>query len=79
MLDLPAQPAPDRGDSLFVEAALAIDQVVNLAGINGQFEGAGETGAALAAPLAANKPAVIHVKVDPQALSALCKDLFRKT
>lgn len=36
----------------------------------------GETAAALDSALAARKPAVIHVKVDPNALSALRKDLF---
>jgi thiamine pyrophosphate-dependent acetolactate synthase large subunit-like protein len=32
----------------------------------------------MSAALAAKKPAVIHVKVDPKALSALRKDLFKK-
>ncbi len=39
---------------------------------------AGETAAALKSALAAGKPAVIHVKVDTEALSALRKDLFKK-
>jgi thiamine pyrophosphate-dependent acetolactate synthase large subunit-like protein len=53
--------------------------LAELCGAQGYWaEGPGETGAALAAALAAKKPAVIHVKVDPQALSALRKDLFRK-
>jgi len=34
--------------------------------------------AALNSALQAGKPAVIHVKVDPDALSALRKDLFKK-
>ena len=38
----------------------------------------GETTAALKSALAAGKPAVIHVKVDTEALSALRKDLFKK-
>lgn len=38
----------------------------------------GETAAAVSEALAARKPAVIHVKVDPKALSALRKDLFVK-
>ena len=38
----------------------------------------GETGAALRAALAAKRPAVIQVKVDREALSALRKDLFRR-
>jgi thiamine pyrophosphate-dependent acetolactate synthase large subunit-like protein len=37
----------------------------------------GDTAAALIDALAQNKPAVIHVKVDPKALSALRKDLFK--
>jgi thiamine pyrophosphate-dependent acetolactate synthase large subunit-like protein len=39
---------------------------------------AGETAAALKSALAAGKPAIIHVKVDTEALSALRKDLFKK-
>ena len=39
---------------------------------------AGETAAALKSALAAGKPAVIHVKVDTEALNALRKDLFKK-
>ena len=39
---------------------------------------AGETTAALTAALSAGKPAVIHIKVDREALSALRKDLFKK-
>ena len=39
---------------------------------------AGETAAALESALAAGKPAVIHVKVDTEALNALRKDLFKK-
>ena len=39
---------------------------------------AGETAAALKSALAAGKPAVIQVKVDTEALSALRKDLFKK-
>ena len=38
----------------------------------------GETAAALDTALAAGRPAVIHVQVDRDALSALRKDLFRK-
>jgi acetolactate synthase-1/2/3 large subunit/sulfoacetaldehyde acetyltransferase len=38
----------------------------------------GATTIALEAALAASRPAVIHVKVDPAALSALRKDLFKK-
>jgi len=38
----------------------------------------GEMSAALNSALQAGKPAVIHVKVDPDALSALRKDLFKK-
>lgn len=38
----------------------------------------GETATALQAALAVGKPAVIHVKVDSEALSALRKDLFKK-
>jgi len=38
----------------------------------------GDTAAALTDALKQNKPAVIHVKVDPNAINALRKDLFKK-
>ncbi|MCP4471585.1 MAG: hypothetical protein GY815_13040 [Gammaproteobacteria bacterium] len=38
----------------------------------------GEMSSELNRALRAGRPAVIHVKVHPDALSALCKDLFRK-
>jgi thiamine pyrophosphate-dependent acetolactate synthase large subunit-like protein len=53
--------------------------VARLCGADGYAVSApGETAAALRAALAAKKAAVIHVKVDPNALSALRKDLFKK-
>lgn len=53
--------------------------LARLCGADGYVASApGETAAALSAALAAKKAAVIHVKVDPNALSALRKDLFRK-
>jgi thiamine pyrophosphate-dependent acetolactate synthase large subunit-like protein len=53
--------------------------VAELCGATGyKVTQAGETAAALTAALAAGKPAVIHVKVDTEALSALRKDLFKK-
>ena len=53
--------------------------VARLCGAHGYAVSApGETAAALRAALAAKKAAVIHVKVDPNALSALRKDLFKK-
>jgi len=39
----------------------------------------GEMSSALSSALQAGRPAVIHVKVDPQAISALRKDLFKKS
>ena len=38
----------------------------------------GETAAALKAALAAGEPAVIHIKVDPEAFHSLRHDLFRR-
>ena len=53
--------------------------VAELCGASGyRVTQAGETATALKAALATGKPAVIHVKVDGEALSALRKDLFKK-
>jgi len=53
--------------------------VAELCGATGyKVTRAGETTAALTAALTAGKPAVIHIKVDTEALSALRKDLFKK-
>ena len=43
-----------------------------------RVEKPGEMSSALSKALQAGKPAVIHVKVDPQAISALRKDLFKR-
>jgi len=54
-------------------------EFAELCGANGyRATRAGETAAALKSALAAGKPAVIHVKVDTEALNALRKDLFKK-
>ena len=53
-------------------------ELAELCGATGyRAEAPGETAAALEQALATGKPAVIHVKVDREALSALRKDLFK--
>ncbi len=53
------------------------DEVAKLCGAHGwRVDAPGELGPALRAALAAGAPAVIHVKIDPAALSTLRKDLF---
>ncbi len=55
----------------------AYDQVARLCGAQGYCaEKPGELGDALKAALAHGAPSVIHVKIDPAALSPLRKDLF---
>ncbi len=57
----------------------AYDQVAELCGAAGHaVSEPGGTAAALSAALAAKRPAVIHVKIDPEAIHALRKDLFAK-
>ena len=54
------------------------DEVAKLCGAGGfRVERPGELRTALAAALASRAPAVIHVAIDPKALSTLRKDLFR--
>jgi len=56
------------------------DQVARLCGARGfAVSEPGETAAALREALAAGEPGVIHVKVDPDAIHSLRKDLFKKT
>ncbi len=55
------------------------DRVAVLCGARGYaVDRPGETAAALTEALAADEPAVIHVKVDPMAFKSLRKDLFKK-
>jgi acetolactate synthase-1/2/3 large subunit/sulfoacetaldehyde acetyltransferase len=55
------------------------DEVARLCGARGfAVTEPGETGTALSEALAAGGPAVIHVKVDPDAIQSLRKDLFRR-
>lgn len=57
----------------------AYDKVAELCGAAGYaVSEPGGTASALAQALAAKKPAVIHVKIDPDAINALRKDLFAK-
>ncbi|MEM7293647.1 MAG: thiamine pyrophosphate-binding protein [Pseudomonadota bacterium] len=57
----------------------AYDQVATLCGADGySVSQPGDTARALEAALDKRKPAVIHVQVDREALSALRKDLFKK-
>jgi len=54
-------------------------EVAKLCGALGySVEQPGDTAAALKDALEQRKPAVIHVKVDPEAINALRKDLFKK-
>ena len=54
-------------------------EVARLCGADGySVEQPGDTAAALKSALAAKRPAVIHVRVDRNALSALRKDLFKR-
>lgn len=54
-------------------------EVARLCGANGYLvDQPGGTAAALNAAIESGKPAVIHVKVDPDAINALRKDLFKK-
>jgi thiamine pyrophosphate-dependent acetolactate synthase large subunit-like protein len=54
-------------------------EVAKLCGAEGyKVTNPGETVSALLKAIEQNKPAVIHVKTDPEALSALRKDLFKK-
>jgi len=54
-------------------------EVAKLCGALGySVEQPGDTAAALKDALAQRKPAVIHIKVDPDAINALRKDLFKK-
>lgn len=56
----------------------AYDEVARLCGARGfAVDAPGALGPALQDALAAGKPAVIHVKIDPAALSTLRKDLFK--
>ncbi|MEM7225375.1 MAG: thiamine pyrophosphate-binding protein [Pseudomonadota bacterium] len=72
----------DFFDGRFLGADLVnppFDQVAKLCGAQGfAVRAPGETAAALTAALEARAPAVIHVKVDPDAIQSLRKDLFRK-
>ena len=55
----------------------AYDKVAELCGARGYSASKpGEIGVALKTALAANEPSVLHVKIDPAALSTLRKDLF---
>jgi acetolactate synthase-1/2/3 large subunit/sulfoacetaldehyde acetyltransferase len=55
------------------------DQVARLCGARGYaVSEPGETAAALRDALGAGEPSVIHVRVDPDAIQSLRKDLFRK-
>jgi acetolactate synthase-1/2/3 large subunit/sulfoacetaldehyde acetyltransferase len=55
-----------------------LDRFAELCGADGYAATApGETAAALKQALGAKRPAVIHVKIDPAALSTLRKDLFK--
>ncbi len=57
----------------------AYDQVAELCGAAGYaVDAPGGTEAALQQALAQKRPAVIHVKIDPDAINALRKDLFAK-
>jgi acetolactate synthase-1/2/3 large subunit/sulfoacetaldehyde acetyltransferase len=56
------------------------DEVARLCGAEGErVEKPGELGPALNRAIAKRKPAVIHVRIDPNALSTLRKDLFKVT
>ncbi len=56
----------------------AYDKVAKLCGALGYaVDGPGQIGPAVAEALAARRPAVIHAKIDPAALSTLRKDLFK--
>lgn len=56
----------------------AYDEVAKLCGALGfRVEHPGEIGTAIAEALTAGRPAVIHVRIDPEALSTLRKDLFK--
>jgi thiamine pyrophosphate-dependent acetolactate synthase large subunit-like protein len=56
------------------------DEVARLCGANGYYASQpGETADALRDALAADKPAIIHVKVDPQAVMSFRKDGFSKS
>ena len=55
------------------------DEVARLCGARGFAVGQpGDLGPALKEALAGGRPAVIHVKIDPDALSTLRKDLFKR-
>ena len=55
------------------------DEVAKLCGALGfAVDRPGELGPALTEALASGRPAVIHVRIDPAALSALRKDLFKQ-
>lgn len=55
------------------------DEVMKLTGGNGYHpQGSGETADALRDALKAGKPAIIHVKVDPEAVVSFRKDALRK-
>lgn len=55
------------------------DEVMKLCGGNGYYvTDAGETAEALNEAMAGGKPAVIHVKVDPEAVLSFRKDALRK-
>ena len=60
-------------------ASPAYDEVAKLCGADGYaVSKPGETEAALKEALARKRPAVIHAKIDPDAINALRKDLFKK-
>ncbi len=60
-------------------ASPAFDEVAKLCGASGySVSKPGETEAALLDALATKRPAVIHTKIDPDAINALRKDLFAK-
>lgn len=55
------------------------DEVMKLCGGNGYFaQGPGETADAVRAAIKGGKPAVIHVKVDPEAVVSFRKDALKK-
>jgi thiamine pyrophosphate-dependent acetolactate synthase large subunit-like protein len=55
------------------------DEVMKLCGGNGYFvTEAGGTAAAIKQAMAGGKPAVIHVKVDPEAVISFRKDALKK-
>ncbi len=57
----------------------AYDKVAELSGAKGfAVDQPGELGAALSEAIALKRPAVIHVKIDPNSLNTLRKDLFKK-